>query len=72
MNYKTRLLDELLYISDKISRLNSYLQNALTTKENEKNEILERQEKVMIAYQEILIERLKYELTKGETISNSN
>ena len=72
MNYKVRVLDELLYISDKISRLNSYLQNTVRKENDEQIKILERQEEVMTEYQQILIERLRYELTKGEQVSNSN
>ena len=72
MNYKVRVLDELLYISDKISRLNSYLQNTVRKENDEQIKILARQEEVMTEYQQILIERLRYELTKGEHVSNSN
>lgn len=70
MNYKIRMLDELLYISNKITRLNCYLENRITKENEEKEDLMTEQLKHMEAYREILQERLRNELV--DICSESN
>ena len=62
MNYKIRMLDELLYISNKITRLNCYLENRIIKENEGKEDLMTEQLKHMEAYRESLQERLRNEL----------
>lgn len=64
MNYKIRMLDELLYISNKITRLNCYLEKRIIKENEEKEDLMTEQLKHMEAYREILQERLRNELVE--------
>lgn len=70
MNYKIRMLDELLYISNKITRLNCYLENRIIKENEGKEDLMTEQLKHMEAYSEILQERLRNELV--DICSKSN
>jgi len=58
MNYKKRMLEELLDLNEKIYKLNTFI-NANKTRNIE---LLEKQLNVMVEYSEILKERLENEL----------
>lgn len=66
MNYKERMLIELIELQDKISLLNKYLtsiaEEARDEKENRKDELMRSQLNAMLDYRGLLIERLKLEL----------
>lgn len=66
MNYKERMLIELIELQDKISLLNKYLtstaEEVRDEKENRKDELMRGQLTVMLDYRGLLIERLKLEL----------
>lgn len=73
MNYKTRMLEELLGLKTKIVRLESYLENKI--KDNQES-LEEKQLKIMKEYEKILKERLmnclkNEDLTSGVTICAS-
>lgn len=70
MNYKIRMLDELLYISNKITSLNCYLKNRIIKENEEKEDLMTEQLKHMEAYRDILQERLRNELV--DICSESN
>ena len=70
MNYKIRMLDELLYISNKITRLNCYLENRIIKENEEKEDLMTEQLKHMEAYRDILQKRLENELV--DICSESN
>lgn len=64
MNYKTRMLDELIYITDKIAKLSSYLENKLDVESiNEDTKLMQTQLEFMRAYQDVLTKRLLIELS---------
>ena len=70
MNYKTRMLEELLGLRTRIVRLENYLENKI--KDNQES-LEEKQLKIMKEYEKILKERLMnclkdIELTTGVTI----
>lgn len=66
MNYKERMLIELIELQDKISLLNKYLtstaEEVRDEKENRKDELMRSQLNAMLDYRGLLIERLKLEL----------
>ncbi len=67
MNYKERMIEELIDLSEKIGRLNDLLDNMPKTKEeNEKlerkKELLLNQRDCMIEYRNILADRLILEV----------
>lgn len=66
MNYKERMLIELIELQDKISLLNKYLtsiaEEVRDEKENRKDELMRSQLTAMLDYRGLLIERLKLEL----------
>ena len=66
MNYKERMLIELIELQDKISLLNKYLtstaEEVRNEKENRKDELMRSQLNAMLDYRGLLIERLKLEL----------
>ena len=70
MNHKIRMLDELLYISNKITRLNCYLEKRIIKENEKKEDLMTEQLKHMEAYREILQERLRNEL--ADICSKSN
>ena len=70
MNYKIRMLDELLYISNKITRLNCYLEKRIIKENEGKEDLMTEQLKHMEAYRDILQERLENELV--DICSGSN
>ena len=64
MNYKTRMLDELIYITDKIAKLSSYLENKLDVESiNKDTKLMQTQLEFMRAYQDVLTKRLLIELS---------
>lgn len=64
MNYKTKMLDELIYITDKIAKLSSYLENKLDVESiNEDTKLMQTQLEFMRAYQDVLTKRLLIELS---------
>lgn len=63
MNYKTRMLDELVYIARKVALLEKYCATA-------KDELLEKQLSAMRTYQECLLERLSNELQDKEQLTS--
>ena len=70
MNYKIRMLDELLYISNKITRLNCYLENRIIKENEGKEDLMTEQLKHMEAYRDILQERVENELVDICSASN--
>lgn len=66
MNYKERMLIELIELQDKISLLNKYLtstaEEVRDEKENRKYKLMRSQLNAMLDYRGLLIERLKLEL----------
>lgn len=65
MDYKTRMLDELVYITRKVALLEKY---CVTTKD----ELLEKQLSAMKSYQDCLLERLSNELQDKEKLASIN
>ena len=63
MNYKQRVLIELIDLVIKITNLNNYLDTAVITPQN--RELLLKQEKIMCDYQDVLEERLLNMLDEG-------
>lgn len=64
MNYKARMLDELIYITDKIAKLSSYLENKLDVESiNKDTKLMQTQLEFMRAYQDVLTKRLLIELS---------
>lgn len=65
MDYKERMLFELLELQDKISLLNNYLASTVDQTKNEdellKEELMQKQFEVMWEYRSLLLERLKLE-----------
>ena len=64
MNYKTRMLDELVYITRKIVLLEKYIENKKIVVTGD--EVLEKQLNAMKTYQECLLSRLTIELDPQE------
>ena len=64
------MLDELLYISNKITRLECFLENRIITENEGKEDLMTKQLKHMEAYREILQERLRNELVNICSESN--
>ena len=66
MNYKERMLIEVIELQNKISLLNKYLtstaEKVRDEKENRKDELMRSQLNAMLDYRGLLIERLKLEL----------
>lgn len=58
MNYKKRMLEELLDLNEKIYKLNNFI----NTNKTRNNELLEKQLNAMIEYSDILKERIENEL----------
>ena len=58
MNYKKRMLEELLDLNEKIYKLNNFI----NTNKTRNNELLENQLNAMIEYSDILKERIENEL----------
>lgn len=61
MNYKTRMLRELVELNDKIFALRNALQNKITD-DKSKLDLMSKQIEVMYSYAQILMERLDLEL----------
>lgn len=61
MNYKTRMLRELIELNDKIFALRNALQNKITD-DKSKLDLMSKQIDVMYSYAQILMERLDLEL----------
>ena len=64
MNYKTRMLDELVYITRKIVLLEKYIEDKKIVATGD--EVLEKQLNAMKTYQECLLSRLTIELDPQE------
>lgn len=64
MNYRTRMLDELVYITRKIVLLEKYIENKKIIATGD--EVLKKQLDAMKTYQECLLSRLTIELDPPE------
>ena len=64
MNYKTRMLDELVYITKKIALLEKHIEKSECS--SVMDEVLKRQLDAMKTYQECLVARLCKELEDKE------
>lgn len=61
MEYKERLLEELMALITKIAKLENFLKNA-NLENKEKTELMSKQLDVMMAYREILAKRVLLEM----------
>lgn len=62
MNYKTRMLEELLELTERILNLENFSNKPINGVTKEKLELCSKQLVVMEQYQDILIQRLRIEL----------
>ena len=67
MNYKTRMLNELVYITKKIALLEKYIENKNTSTTGD--EVLKKQLEAMMAYQECLMTRISKELEDEDQVA---